>query len=300
MSASRLPVYAIEMVCLGLFMISAVLWTTAIEHPASVVRQAIQDPLTRRALVGLAMAVTAAALIYSPWGQRSGAHMNPAVTLTFLRLGKVMPRDAACYLLAQFMGGAGGLFVAVAASGRLAMDPAVNYVATRPGAAGVTVAFVAELAISFLLMLTVLVVSNTPRLARYTGLAAAALVALYITFEAPLSGMSMNPARSLAPAVAARTLDSLWIYVIAPPLGMLLAAEVYRRTRGDDAVRCAKLHHGPGACHFRCTARADPAGVLSAHLFSAGDRRASAEPNAGSWELEAGSWELERCPTTTT
>lgn len=260
MRADRLQLYAIELVSLALFMASAVLCTTLVEHPASPVRAAIQEPLARRALVGLAMASTAAALIYSPWGRRSGAHMNPAVTLGFLRLGKVIPRDATFYIVAQFLGAAAGLIIGVAAAGRLAMDPAVNYVATVPGEAGPLAAFGAEAAISCALMLTVLFVSNTPRLARYTGLAAAALVALYITFEAPLSGMSMNPARSLAPAVAARTLDSLWIYVIAPPLGMLLAAEIFRRTRGENAVRCAKLHHGPGTCHFRCTARADASG----------------------------------------
>jgi aquaporin Z len=92
-------------------------------------------------------------------------------------------------------------------------------------------------------MSVILRVSNTPRLARYTGLFAGALVATYITIENPLSGMSMNPARTFGSAVNARDWTALWIYFTAPPLGMLAAAEVYVRTRGWRAVFCAKLHH---------------------------------------------------------
>jgi len=90
------------------------------------------------------------------------------------------------------------------------------------------------------------------RLARFTGLVAAALVATFIVIEAPLSGMSMNPARSLASAVFAHS-PALWIYFIAPPLGMLTAAEVYVLLAGRTRVRCAKLHHPPAAtCIFAC------------------------------------------------
>jgi aquaporin Z len=92
-------------------------------------------------------------------------------------------------------------------------------------------------------MLTVLMVSNTRRLARYTGLFAGLLVATYISIEAPLSGMSMNPARTLGSALFAGDWTALWIYFIAPPTGMLLAAELYLRQRGPRAVFCAKLHH---------------------------------------------------------
>jgi aquaporin Z len=145
------------------------------------------------------MGLTNIVLIYSPWGQRSGAHMNPAVTLTFLRRGKVKPWDAFFYIVAQFMGGLGGVLLAkFALPGPLA---AINHAATTPGLAGPQVAFVAEAVIACGLMLTVLTVSNTPKLARFTGCFAGLLVALYITFEAPLSGMSMNPARTFASAL---------------------------------------------------------------------------------------------------
>ena len=104
-------------------------------------------------------------------------------------------------------------------------------------------AFGAEVLITFVLMWVILVVSNDPRRAHLTGLCAGGLVALYIALEAPLSGMSMNPARSLASAVFARDWTALWIYFTAPPLGMLAAAELYLRRRGRRSVFCAKLYH---------------------------------------------------------
>jgi aquaporin Z len=245
------PEYLIEAAGLGLFMISASTFAVLLEHPSSPVRAALPDALARRAIMGLAMGTTAVALIYSPWGRRSGAHFNPAVTLTFFRLGKVAPRDLAGYVCAQFMGGAAGVAAARFALGPRLADPTINFVATRPGAAGPVGAFAAEFAITFLLMGVVLIFSNTPRLARHTGLAAGACVALFIAFEAPLSGMSLNPARTLASALAARDPAALWVYFTAPPLGMLAAAAAYRARRGASGVRCAKLQHsGGGRCIF--------------------------------------------------
>jgi aquaporin Z len=129
----------------------------------------------------------------------------------------------------------------------------VNFIATVPGSPGAAAAFAAEAAMSFGLMLTVLFISSHPRLSGYAGLAAGALVAAFIVVEAPLSGMSLNPARTLASAVFAHTFDSLWIYFSAPPLGMLLAAELFARRPWGLGVRCAKLHHVAGdPCIFRC------------------------------------------------
>jgi aquaporin Z len=176
------------------------------------------------------------------------------VTFTFWRLGKIESWDAAFYVLAQFAGGALGVLAAAALCGPMLIEhSAVNYAVTQPGEPGVWIAFGAEAAISFMLFLTVLVVSNRRDLNRYTGLFAGALVALYITFEAPLSGMSMNPARTVASALPAASWQNVWLYFVAPPLGMLLAAETYLLWKGQGSVLCCKLHHeNDSRCIFRC------------------------------------------------
>lgn len=245
------PEYLMEAWGLGTFMVSAGLFTALFVHPASPLAPA--DPLARRALIGAAMGLTAVGIIHSPWGKQSGAHLNPAVTLTFLRLGKVAPWDAAFYAAAQLAGGLLGVLLARLLLGAAFTEAPVSYVATVPGAGGAGVAFLAELAISAGLMTVVLLATNTPRLARWTGLLAGALVALYITLEAPLSGMSMNPARTLASALPGGPWRALWVYLVAPPLGMLLAVELYRLVRRTPEVACAKLdHHTRRRCIFRC------------------------------------------------
>ena len=98
----------------------------------------------------------------------------------------------------------------------------------------------------------VLLMSNSA-LARFTGLFAGILLATYIGAEAPVSGMSMNPARTLGSALPARQWTAIWVYFTAPPLGMLAAAELYRRLPGARRVFCAKLHHdNDKRCIFRC------------------------------------------------
>jgi aquaporin Z len=247
--------YLIEAALLGIFMISACVFVVLLEYPSSPARLAIPNGDVRRLLIGLAMGSTAVLLIYSPWGMQSGAHFNPATTLTFLRLGKVPLRDGLSYVVAQFVGAAAGVGIARALLGPRLAAPATNFAATVPGPTGILVAFGAEVAISFLLMSVILRVSNHERYARYTGLCAGLLVTLFITFEAPLSGMSMNPARTLGSALFAGNWAALWVYFTAPPLGMLAAAELYLRRRGSAAIFCAKLHHqNQKRCIF-CEAR---------------------------------------------
>ena len=247
------PEWAIEGVLLGCFMIAACSFATVLEHPASAAHRLLPDATVRRVLMGLAMGATAVALIRSPWGRRSGAHMNPALTLTYLRLGKIAPADCAGYVVAQFAGAVAGVVLVRATLGMLAGHPAVQFAVTAPGAGGLAAAFVGELAISFVLMTVVLVATNDPRLARYTPFLCGALVATYIAVEAPLSGMSMNPARSFASALVAGRWTALWIYFTAPPLGMLVASEAYVRWPWARRVLCAKLDHGGGGrCIFRC------------------------------------------------
>ena len=234
-------------------MFSACAFTVLLFHPSSPLARTIHNDVLRRLLMGTAMGSTAIAIIFSPLGQRSGAHFNPSVTWTFFRLGKIAAWDAAFYTLFQFAGGMAGILLASLTLGRLIAHQSVNYAVTLPGPNGPIVALFAEIIISFILMSVVLNVSNTKRLARWTGVFAGCLVATYITIESPISGMSMNPARTLSSAVGAQVWMSLWIYFVAPPVGMLLAAEVYQRLNIGRAIVCAKLHHHNNQrCIFRC------------------------------------------------
>ncbi len=247
------PEYLMEAAGLGIFMVAAAGVATLLEYPGSPIRQAIEDPLLRRIAMGVAMGLTAMGIIYSPWGQRSGAHINPAITLTFFRLGKIGTYDTIFYVIAQFLGGLGGVLLVTLFIEQYLAHPTVNYVATIPGAEGVAVAFLAEFVISFFLMLVVLYSTNTQGLASFTGVFAGLLVATYIIVESPYSGFSMNPARSFASALPAWLWTGFWLYVMAPPMGMLLAAELYLKLHGIRAVICAKLHHqNTKRCIFRC------------------------------------------------
>jgi aquaporin Z len=232
-----------EAALLGSFMFSACLFTTLLFYPGSPAPRLIPDPFIRRVIMGLAMGSTAVALNYSAWGKQSGAHYNPALTLTFARLGKIAPGDALAYVGAQFAGAVLGVFAAGVLVRAMLAHSEVHYAVTRPGAKGALVAFVAEAVISGLLMTVVLAVSNRARVARFTGLFAGLLVATFIIFEAPLSGMSMNPARTAGSGFWAHDWTAWWIYFTAPLLGMLMAAEIYVRRKGASRVFCAKLHH---------------------------------------------------------
>jgi len=247
------PEYLMEAAALGMFMVSACGFGVLLEHPSSAAHQAIPDALVRQVLTGIAMGLTAVAIICSPWGQRSGAHMNPALTLTFLSLGKIAPWDALFYVLAQFAGGVAGVVLSRAIIGPPVEHSSIHYVVTVPGPRGPWVAFAAEFAISFLLVAIVLNVSNSRRTTRYTPWVAGFLVASYISIEAPLSGMSMNPARTVGSALPAGVWTAAWVYFLAPPIAMLLAGQFYRHFRGAHHVFCAKYHHhNSQRCIFRC------------------------------------------------
>jgi aquaporin Z len=246
--------YAIEGLLLGVFMISASAFATALYHPASPLSAVVTDPLVRRILMGLAMGSTAVALIYSRLGARSGAHMNPAVTLAFWRLGTVDTRTAVGYAVGQFIGGLSGVLAALWLLRGLPADPSVDYVSTLPGPWGLTVAFLAEMTIAGTLISIVLSTMGRGRVSSYTGVVAGAYVALCIMFEAPLSGMSMNPARSVGSNVIAGHLDTLWIYLLAPTLGMQFAVAIFTGLVDHRRSRpCPRLYHPAWIpCVFGC------------------------------------------------
>src|SRR5882724_5998810 len=110
------PEYLMEACELGIFMVSASVFTILLYHPSSPALQAIPNEFIRRILMGVAIGGTLVALVYSPWGKQSGAHMNPAFTLVFLHLRKVAPWDAAFYAIAQFGGGLTGILLVAGVS----------------------------------------------------------------------------------------------------------------------------------------------------------------------------------------
>ncbi len=246
-------IYAIDGALLGIFMISACVSVAIVEHPSSVIRHAIESGFVRRAIVGLMIGLTAVCLIYSGWGKRSGAFMNPAVTLSHLRLGRLTRWDAAGYVAAQFIGASLGVALSAILLGPWVREPAVNYVATVPGIYGLLVAWLGEFVIALIMISVVMGANRTPRLAPWTGLFAAALVAIYITFEAPLSGMSLNPARTFGSAIFAQLWTGWWIYLTAPILGMLAGIELHLLLTSEHQRLCGKLNHSRHVpCFITC------------------------------------------------
>lgn len=226
------PEYLMEGAELGLFMILAGSFATLLFAEISPIPSLIPSPFWRGLLMGVVMGMCAIAIIYSPWGKRSGAHFNPAVTLAFYRLGKLTGWDAAFYVLFQFLGGSAGIATAAFLLGEAFTGSPVNYIVTVPGAWGWFAALVAEALMAFGLMTLVLVVSNHPKLHPFTGVFAGIMVATFITVAAPVSGMSINPARTFASGFSSQVWTGFWIYYFAPPLAMLAAAELYQRVTG--------------------------------------------------------------------
>lgn len=246
------PEYLMEAGESSVYLFSACVAATLLWHPHSPAQRYVANDAVRRVWMGLAMAATIIAIVLSPWGKQSGARFNPAVTLAFYRLGKVAVWDAAFYRAAQLAGAVAGVALASLVLRGALEDKAVRFAATLPGSYGDTIAFVAELAISFILMSAVLFTSNHKVLAPYAHYFAAMLIGAYIAFESPLSGMSTNPARTFGPALCGGYWHALWIYFIAPPLGMLAAAQVFLLNRKHKGPFCAKLHHhNDKRCIFR-------------------------------------------------
>jgi aquaporin Z len=239
------PEYLMEAGELALYMFLTCTFATLVQHPASPVRHLISSAICRRTLMGLAIGATVVAIVLTPWGKQSGGHFKPAMTITFYWLRKVSLWDAAFYVAAQFSGATIGVAIAAYVLRGALENDAIRSAVTVPGVYGNTGAIIGELTISFVLMITILVVSNHGTLARHTPYFVGGLYAIYITFETPLSGMSMNPARSFGPAFHASYWHSIWIYFVGPTLGMLTAGEVFLRARGAVPY-CAKLHHANG------------------------------------------------------
>lgn len=221
--------YLMEFAGLAGFVLLAGLLTIFLEHPDLAVRQgALKDhAFLRRIPLGIILGIYIAVVVLA-FGKKSGAHINPAVTWTFYRLGKINFTDAWLYTIAQFAGAVGGAHLLKYTLGDWFGHPLINYGNTAPQPPhGSLAAFTAEFIISFILMLVVLMASSSQRWEKYVAPLSGGLIALYLMIEIPFSGMSLNPARSFAGSLAANQWEHLWIYFVAPPLAMLAASEVF-------------------------------------------------------------------------
>ena len=172
--------------------------------------------------VSLVFGLVVMAMI-STFGDSSGAHMNPAVSLAFCAAGRLAPRDLAPYIAAQ----CAGAFAASLALRALFPDSATLGATLPAGGAGQS--FVLETILTAILMLVILAVSSGSKERGITaGIAIGSTVALEAMFAGPVSGASMNPARSLAPAVVSGQTAHLWVYLAAPVLGALVAVPLSR------------------------------------------------------------------------
>jgi aquaporin Z len=247
------PLYVYEAAELAIFMISACFCSVWLFDPAYPALHILPSGALRRLLMGIAMGATAVLIIRSPMGKRSGAHFNPSITLTYFRLGKIGQWDAIFYVLFQFIGGVMGVGVSALCLGSALADPAVKYAITVPGKYGTAAAFGAEFLMSTLLMAVVLWFSNRPRFAACTSYLVGVLIMFYVLVFVPVSGFSINPARTTGSAIFAHIWTEIWLYFVAPTAGMMIAAEIHVRVYGIDTILCAKLHPDPAyPCPFFC------------------------------------------------
>jgi len=219
--------YLQEAIGLGIFMISACFFGTLLSSGAGSFYLLIQNETTRNVVTGVLMGSTALFIFYSPLTAPSGSQINPAVTLSFLRLNKTCPWDAMFYIIFQFTGGALAVFVMQMLMGDSLTAPPVSSAVTVPGKYGVIPAFITEFFIALVTMTVVLFTSENGKLKKYTRIFAGCLVCTWVIVAGPISGFGMNPARSFASALPAHIWTAFWIYLFVPVAGMLSATELF-------------------------------------------------------------------------
>jgi aquaporin Z len=238
---------------LGILMFCICLFGTLIYSGASPLEPFALSRTVKGFLMGIAIAISTFVIIRSPFGRRSGAHINPAISLAYFYLGHMHRWDTLYYVGSQFTGAFAGVFVAHQLFGKRLSGPPVCFVITIPGEHGNLIAFLAEFVLSGLLMGVVLFTTNRRRLARFSPLVVAIVTVFYYGLCSSLSGFSVNPARSFSSAIFAWIWQGIWVYFAAPVLGMLAAAALYVRSEGRQSVYCAKVFHDlESTCPFSC------------------------------------------------
>jgi aquaporin Z len=205
----------------------------------------LPDASLRRLITGLLFAGSGSLVAISPLGKLSGAHINPAVSLAFWMQGKMHHFDLGGYILGQLLGAILGTVLVIGVWGERAAS--VGFGRTVPGVGyPLWLVFLAEMSLTFLLVFSIFIFVSSHRLMRWTPLMVWILVAMMVWLEAPISGTSLNPARSFGPALLSWFWQVHWLYWIAPPLGALLAVGAFRLLpMGKRDVLTGKLFHVP-------------------------------------------------------
>ncbi|MGB6772148.1 MAG: aquaporin [Candidatus Dormiibacterota bacterium] len=204
----------------------------------------LPSPSVRLLITGLLFAGTGSLVAISPLGRLSGAHLNPSVTIAFWSSGHVSRPDLLGYLGSQILGALVGAGILRLSWGRMAVSVGDGRTSPHPGVS-VAAAIGIEALLTAILILTIFAFTSWSRSARWTPLALWLVIALLVWRGAPYTGCSMNPARSLGPDVISGVYGSLWIYLVAPPLGALVAAQLFLRMPLRPRPVTAKLYHDP-------------------------------------------------------
>lgn len=211
--------------------------------PASPVASVVPSHDWRLLITGVLFASTGSAVAVSPLGRRSGAHLNPAVTLAFWTRRHVHPHDLAGYTVAQVLGALAGTEIVRLAWGSTARAVSLGVTAPGRGLDAVQAALV-EALMTAILVGTILAMVSSPRTARWTPLVLIPVIAILVWQGAPYTGTSLNPARSLAPALLLPRWHDLWVYLVGPPCGALAAVGLFGLVP-DAETLTAKLFHDP-------------------------------------------------------
>ncbi len=180
--------------------------------------------------VGLAITcgLIVMSMIYA-FGELSGAHLNPAVSIAFTLAGRFPPKQLVPYIVSQLAGG-----IAASVTLKFMFPASVLLGSTLPSGSDLQ-SLVMEFILTFFLMLVIInVASGSKEQGMFAGLAIGAVVALEVMFAGPVSGGSMNPVRSFAPALVSGRLEHLWIYLAAPVAGAAAAIPVFKILKSSD------------------------------------------------------------------
>jgi aquaporin Z len=196
----------------------------------------------RRLITGFLFGTTGALIALSPLGKESGAHINPVVTAGFWLMGKLRAGHALGYVLSQLVGAVLGASLLLVWG---PMGQSVEFGATLPGTSyGVTWALLGEIATTFVMIVGLFFFVRHRRIRAFTPAMFPVLYAIMVFLEAPISGTSTNPARSLGPAVISGDWQAWWVYWVGPLAGMLLGVLLYRFTwLRKVEIEVAKLYH---------------------------------------------------------